>query len=479
MEEIVVAGVKIPQTDWEQTPESVQEIVRQLATRLSNLEEQLGLNSKTSSKPPSSDPPSQPKDPRPKRKRQRGGQPGHQGFGRKLYDTSECREVFKHKPEYCRSCGHTLQGEDPHPYRHQIVEIPPVKPEVDEHQLHALECECCGTITRAELPKEVNRKGYGERVRAIVGLLSGAYRLSHQQVQELLSTLWNLPMSTGSINRIRQEVSEAVSESVTAAIAYVQQSEQAHIDETSWRQHNGDGENSERKQAWLWVATTGTVSVYQVRLDRRQDSAKRLLSETYTGIVISDRYSGYSWLPVEQRQICWAHLQRDLARIAERTGAAGELGRALLRLTRRFWHWWQRVRDGTLSWPLFKQAVAHLRRRFRARLQEAVAVGAAPQEKTPWARTVRTCAKLLKVEPALWTFVRCPGVEPTNNRAERALRPAVIWRRVSLGSQSLAGSQFVSRMLTVVMTLRAQGRSVLDFLVQALRSESPSLIPSA
>ena len=125
-----------------------------------------------------------------------------------------------------------------------------------------------------------------------------------------------------------------------------------------------------------------------------------------------------------------------------------------------------------------------LRAGFKAELEAAAALPIAKGEKTPLAKTVRTCRKLLTVEPALWTFAYNPGIEPTNNEAERALRPAVIWRRTSFGSQSQAGSQFVARMLTVTASLKAQNRNVLDFLTQACRNArlqlpTPSLIPES
>lgn len=193
--------------------------------------------------------------------------------------------------------------------------------------------------------------------------------------------------------------------------------------------------------------------------------------------------SAYNGLNLEQRQLCWAHLKRDLTQIAERSGVAGQLGQALLEQQRLLFAHWYRVRDGTLSRMDFAQVVQPIRGKFHQLLIEGVGYDIAPEEKTPLAKTVRTCQHLLKSEPALWTFVTTEGVEPTNNAAERALRPAVLWRKNSFGSQSEAGSLFVSRMLTVVTSLRAQNRSVLEYLVQACRAtrqgqSTPSLLPT-
>ncbi len=170
--------------------------------------------------------------------------------------------------------------------------------------------------------------------------------------------------------------------------------------------------------------------------------------------------------------------------MAQRTGASTEIGEALLFRERRLFRWWHRVRDGTLSREDFMTLVQPLRQGVKAELQSAADLLIAEREKTPLAKTVRTPRQLLKIESALWTFVHTPGVEPTNNTAERALRPAVIWRRTSFGSQSRAGSLFVARMLTVVMSLKAQLKDVLDFLVLSCHAARfgqtpPSLIPQS
>lgn len=216
-------------------------------------------------------------------------------------------------------------------------------------------------------------------------------------------------------------------------------------------------------------------------LSRSKASAQQILGEDFDGY-FSDRYSSYSWLDPQRRQVCWAHLLRDFQAIAERSGASHEIGKALLRRGYRLFHWWHRVRDGTLSHKLFLEAVVHLRIAFVAELESAANLEIAPKEKTPLAKTVRTCAKILELEVALWTFVYVQGVEPTNNGSEQALRPAVIWQYTSFGSQSKAGSEFVERMLTVSATLKAQNRSVLEFLSQSCQSarlgiEGPSLLP--
>jgi transposase len=222
--------------------------------------------------------------------------------------------------------------------------------------------------------------------------------------------------------------------------------------------------------------------VFRVSLQRSQQAAKDLIGEGFTGIVHSDRYRAYNWLPVHQRQVCWAHLKRDFTQIAERRGVSQDIGNALLARQRRFFRWWHRGRDGTITREQWVEAVAYWREGFKAELEAACALPIGVNEKSPLAKSVRTLREILKVEDALWTFVETLGVEPTNNTAERALRSGVIWRRTTQGSQSSGGSKFVGRILTVTTFLKAQNRNAWDFLSEALRAQrlglpAPSLLP--
>ncbi|XGV96675.1 MAG: IS66 family transposase [Leptolyngbya sp. BL-A-14] len=488
---------EISQTDWAKTPESVKQLVANLVGRMESIErqyeelkaenqllkEQIKQNSKNSSKPPSQDLGKGFKAKEQQgNKKKPGAQPGHAGHERPLYPSEHCQSVKEHYPEHCMECGESLTGADSEPYRFQVVEIPPVEPEVREHRFHALRCERCGRDTRAWDEGIINGSGYGERVAAHVAVLSGQYRQSHRMVQELLDELFGVKLSIGSINHLRQESADAVAQVVAAAHQYVQAQGNVNLDETSFAQGNGDGKNPNGRKGWLWVMVTPWVSYFAVCLGRSQAVCQQLLGETFKGIVNSDRFSGYNALAMEGRQLCWAHLKRDFTRIAERTGVAGELGKALLEQQKLLFEHWYRIRDGTLSRSEFVSVVTPIRQRVQTLLIEGAGYPIAKDEKTPLAKTVRTCQQLLKVEPALWTFVTTEGIEPTNNAAERALRPAVLWRKNSFGSQSEAGSLFVSRMLTVVTTLRAQNRPVLAYLVEACRAarqgqSAPSLLP--
>lgn len=297
-----------------------------------------------------------------------------------------------------------------------------------------------------------------------------------------MSDFFGVKMSVGSVNRLRTEVSEAVSAPVDEAQTYIQSAAIVGADETGFQQGNADGQNPHQKRTWLWVAVTPLVSFFSLMLARSTTASQDLLGQDFSGILNSDRYSAYNWLDVGQRQLCWAHLKREFTKISERSGVSRQIGRDLLAQQKKLFRLWHRVRDGTLSQTQFRSLVSPIQERVRSLLSSGADYQIGFQEKTPLAKTVRTCRQLLKVEPALWLFVTIEGLEPTNNAAERAIRPAVLWRRTSFGSQSEAESIFVARMLTVVTSLRSQNRSVLEFMSDSIRaarqgSSPPSLLP--
>jgi hypothetical protein len=489
--------IEIPPFDWEKTPTSVKKLVEQMWQRIEKLEQQqaellaahqqvlekVNRTSKNSSSPPSQDPPGFGNKPqKQKSSKKRGGQPGHEGHSRDLHPIEKCSSVIDHHPTTCSICGESLRGEDENPYRHQIVDIPPIEPIVIEHRLHSFTCKKCGTSTRATLPESVNPSGYGVRVVAMVALLSGVYRNSQRMVQSAMADLFGISMSLGTVNTLRQEANDAVANCVEQAKLYVQQQPVVGADETGFNQGNIDGCNPKQRQAWLWVAVTPLVTFFEIALTRCTQAAKNLLSENFAGILNSDRHGAYNWIDIERRQLCWAHLRREFIKISERPGVSKELGTALVKQQEKLFELWHRVRDGTLPRCDFIRSVQDIRFDIKVTLHEAADYEITTREKTPLAKTVRTCRQLLKVEPAMWLFVTTEGVEPTNNAAERAIRPAVIWRRTSFGSQTQAGSAFVSRMLTVVTTLKSQQRNVLEFITHAVVAArfgqpAPCLLP--
>ncbi|MGH9958290.1 MAG: IS66 family transposase [Pyrinomonadaceae bacterium] len=489
--------------DWQHIPESVQRFIFSLLERLSTVEhrlaaveeenrllkqqnqllkERLASNSSNSSRPPSSDATTQSRQNKESTGRKRGAQPGHTAHHRQLIPVEQCQKVVDHYPKQCRGCGSALRGTDSEPLRHQVVEIPPVTPYVEEHRLHRLCCLQCGVCTCAPWPEGVPTTGYGPRLVAIVAVLSGLYRLSERMAQEAISDLFGVEICVGSIDRLRQEASLAVAAPVEQARLFVQQQEVVHADETGFVQGNADGANPDKRKAWLWVAATISVIAFRLSLSRGADAARQMLGEMLTAVLISDRWHAYNWIDLRQRQLCWAHLKREFQKIAERGGESRRIGEALLAEEKKLLAYFNRVRDGTLARSTFRVYAGAIRQRITALLEEGAGYRLKRGDKSERARTARTCRELLKVERAMWLFVRREGVEPTNNAAERAIRPAVLWRRTSFGAQSAEGSEFVARMLTVVMSLRAQQRNVLEYMVEACQAArrnatAPSLLP--
>ncbi len=444
--------------------------VAALTQREAELKAKLSENSQNSSRPPSSDPPGVSKPVR-KRKggRRRGAQPGHKGVARKLLPLEQVDDIKDHKPSQCRRCGEGLDGEDPSPTRHQITDIPPITPSTVEHRLHRLSCDRCGAETRAELPSDVPQGAFGPRLQALVAVLSGCYRLSKRNIEQMLSDCFGVVLSLGSVKALENAASGALAKRVEEAREHVKTQAQVNLDETGWR--------CENKRAWLWTAVAGTVAVFLIRCSRGARVAKELVGELYHGIASTDRYSGYTWLPLRQRQICWAHLKRDFQKIADMGGSAAAIGYELSACRKKLFKLWWRVRDGTLKRSSFRTYVSPIRQEIGRLLRQGTACDVS--------KASGMCKKILTVEMALWTFVRVPGIDPTNNAAERSLRHAVIWRKTSFGTQSETGRVFVERMLTVVTTLRLQGRSVLEYVATACaaalegREAPPLLQPSA
>jgi len=468
-------GLPISSEDWARTPPAVQAVVLMLweevqllraevatlKARVAMLEERLGQNSQNSSRPPSSDPVHLQRPQRKPSGRKPGGQPGHEGSGRFLRPPEQVDEVIEVRPEVCACCGAKLKGIDPHPMRHQVTELPPVQAKVTEYQLHTLSCARCGTSTTAPLPDGVPKGSFGVRVQALVSLLTGAYRLSKRNVRDLLEDSFGVDLSLGSVCPLEQATSDAIAAPVEEALSYVQTQPLVNMDETGWRQDN--------RRAWLWTAVTALVSVFVIRASRGSKVVRELLGQTFNGVVGSDRWSAYSFLPLPHRQVCWGHLKREFQAFVDRGGPSAPIGQALLTQVDQTFDWWYRVRDGTLTRSTFRVYMGPVKSRVRELLRQGQACA--------HAKTASTCREILKIEPALWTFVRKEGVEPTNNAAERALRHGVLWRKSSFGTQCEAGSRFVERMMTVVTSLRQQKRNVLDYLTAACEAHMRGEVP--
>jgi transposase len=431
-----------------------------LRARLAHLEQQVQAvtaqadrTSANSSRPPSADPPHAP--PRPPRRptgRRRGAQPGHAAHQRRILPPEQVDHAADHWPASCRHCRAPLApGPDREvgdPARHQVVEAPPVRVTVTDHYLHRLRCARCRGLTRAELPPAAPPGPFGPRLQAIVALLSSRYRLSRREVAAVCADLLGADLCVGSVDALCRATSQALAGPVAQVQAAVRQAGVANADETEWRQAG--------QRRWLWVVVTAAATVFTVARSRGSTVIKGLLGEAFAGILGSDRWSAYGWVEPTRRQVCWAHLKRDFQALVDWGGAATPIGAAALALLDPLFDAWHQARADPAAAARLAETVAPTQGAFRMLLE----VG----QRSPSPKAAGLCRSLLRLWPALWTFVTEPGVDPTNNAAERAVRPAVLWRKGSFGSQSDEGALFVARLLSVAATCRQRDRSLLAYL---------------
>ncbi len=448
------------------------ERIAQLEQQVRDLEARLGQNASNSSLPPSANPPSAPKPVVKKRTgRKTGGQPGHPGQSRLRLPRARVQHTIALVPSQCERCRAPLAAQpgpdDPEPSWHQFAELPRLAAVVTEFQGHARTCAGCGHVTRERIPAALRAHTFGPRLSAALGYLSGSQHLSHRGLEEATEALFEVPIALGSVGSLQEELSQALAAPHQEIAQVVQQAEVKHVDETGWKQAG--------QKRWLWAAVTAGAAYFLVQAGRGAKALRGLLGAVIRGVVCSDRWSAYQVIPLDRRQVCWAHLKRDFQALVDRGGAGAAIGADLLFHTDLLFHLWYQVRDGTRRRRWLQRQLAWLRPEVRALLQSGAACGCA--------ETAGTCAKILEVEEALWTFARVEGLEPTNNAAERALRPAVLRRKRSFGNHSEAGCQYVSRLLSVVQTRQRQGRSVLEYLQQALEAHrhglpTPTLFPT-
>lgn len=459
-------------SDKPQTLEECHQVIDSLVTHVALLTEQfnllqerLNLNSRNSSKPPSSDGPGAGMNRAQRRasQRKRGAQKGHTGSWRATLPADQVNAVHECPPPPQCPCGGTVAVRGK-PYRHQVFDIPPVQADVQEYRLYTGACSTCGKTHRAALPPGVPSGQIGPRALALIGVLGSQYHLTQFKVRNLLAHVLGVNFSVGAISQAHGKVAQALHAPVSEAATFIAQSPVLHMDETRYPR--------EGVTNWTWAAVQPKLAVFSILPSRARYVAQGLLGaaegQQPKGVVVSDRYSAYAFIDAAQRQVCWAHLLRDFTRIAERAGPAGKVGRRLLAQAWVLFRWCDQGRDAV--------KFARLQRRVHRTLTQG--------SNLVCTRTSATCANLLKIWPALWTFVGNPDVPPTNNAAERAIRSVVLKRKISGPTRSKRGDDFVARSYTVMESCLRQGRSFLDFTHQAVLAwingaRHPSLVPVA
>jgi transposase len=394
-------------------------------------------DSKNSDRPPSTNSPFKKKPSDPEKKGKPGASKGHPGHRQVLLTPQVIVPV---KPERCK-CGNT-HFPVTHPfYTHQSIELPPIQMKVTHFVLHEGTCPRCGRLNKAQVPHE-HESGYGPRLTALIAEMSGCHGNSRGSVQTFLRSVFGLSISRGAIQRVIDRTSEAIKPLYEAIGQVARQAKVNYVDETPWFQ-NG-------VLMWLWVMVNPSVAFFKVQTSRSKEAFKALV-DNWAGILVSDGYGAYrNW--VNAQQACLAHLIRRATGLSQRHDPElAWFGRRTLAELQRLISWAHAPpTKGEAS--MWYARMVHLIARYRGRKDDGG----------------RFARHLQKLMGDLWLFLLEDGVEPTNNRAERALRFAVIWRRLMQGTSSEKGDRWVERILSVKETCRLKGMSTFDVLVDAV-----------
>jgi len=406
--------------------ESLENVVRKLSQRLK-------MDSTNSSLPPSTDWRGRVRGATSERTgRARGGQPGHVGRTRRRFPPSQIDHTEPIIPDRCGGCRRPLRGKAELVDSHQVVEVPIEPAEVTEYQRFRRTC-VCGHATTGELPAGVTRGCVGPRLQAVVATLTGRYRLSRREARDAVAVLFGpkAELALGTVVALEARTSAALEDVHREALAAVRSAPATNVDETSWREAKG--------KAWLWGAATPKLAVFHIDLNRSRAAFERLMGGGYRGVIGTDRWTSYHGHPATRRALCWAHLKRNFQALVDfGSKEARAIGRAGLRCEKQVSSLWRRYQRGELA----HASLRVLLHPARSKLERALLRGRRCSD----SKAASLCRDVLKRHTSLWTFARREGVEPTNNRAERALRKAVLWRKGSFGSDSATGSLIQCKM---------------------------------
>jgi len=466
---------------YEAGKEAVIKALIEMGTKVKTLEEQLlalqkqiaslSTNSTNSSKPPSSDGPKVVKPKKKKSPRSPGGQKGHKGHKRELRPVEEMQDVHDHYPQSCRKCNAPLDPEScpetSEPERYQTFELPEIKPIMEEHRCHELGCTC-GHRTRAELPPEVAQSQFDPRVHAAIAYLTSVHKIGRRGIVEIMNTLFGLSLCLGTVCNCIERVSPELEAAAEQARQTLLESDTLNIDETGWK-CKGD-------RRYLWVFVSPLVVYFSIAASRGAKVLRSVLGDVFHGVITSDDHSAYrSYQKKGLWQLCWAHIIRKLKALKDGRASpdAYIFSRNMLKEVGQILGCWHAFREGYITREQLLNATTLMRARMKKYCQKYLA---SPDEE------VRTRAKrLFDNWDHLFLFLTHEGVEPTNNIAERNLRPAVQWRKLCFGNQSEAGERFTERILTVTRTCQLRGKNPFHFLADLMEAAfkatpRPSLI---
>jgi transposase len=463
--------------------EKIGDLQKEIADRdkkIADLEHQLAgrkKDSTNSSKPPSSDGPGAPKRIHPQRERsgrKPGGQKGHPGRHRPLAPIEQVSQFVAVLPDSCNHCGHAFPKDRKKlrtvgdVQRHQVTELPEITPEITEYQFPEVVCPKCEQTTRAPIPAAI-RGHFGPKLAALSSYLTVVCRTPRRKVEELLGNVLGISISLGSAQKLIEETSAALEAPYQELENQLRHEPVLNSDETGWSKGG--------EKRWLWGLVASTFVFFVVAKTRSSEVLRRLLGAEFRGILCSDRFAAYIKYHANGiAQFCWAHLKRDLLGIKElgRTTDADRFARNALALHARLFRLWHCFRAGKIDRAELNQRSIPLEKQFFA-LGERYLDSDDAEVRALAAAFFWHCDRL-------FTFIAHPGVEPTNNVSERALRTAVQWRKICFGNRSEGGEKATARLLTAAGTCTMQKRNLLDFLAEAIRCyrsglPAPSLLP--
>ena len=431
----------------------LREEVLLLRAQVKELLEKLNTNSNNSSKPPSQDSNRQKRTNKPTGKT-RGGQIGHKGHGRQLISEEEVNQIIDVKPHSCpNGCSVGFDAQSIFIEVRQVFELPEIAIEVTQYNIHTCKCNFCGKTVKAEVPAEA-KFGFGPRAMGFITLLSGECKMSKRCVALLMGRL-GMRICTGAVCKIHARAVFILKAAWGEIKEFTLKEAHLNGDESSW--------NSMGKKKWIWAAIGQRSAFFQIDPSRSGQAFHRVFG-SYQGAMTTDRYSAYN-IHQGERQVCWSHLKRDFEKVAEREGKDSFIGKQLIEKTKQLFTIWHAFKAKDFDRE-------ELKVRMKSGVQEDVKIllqyGAINDALN--SKTKSLCWDLLNRFASLWLFTEKEGIEPTNNAAERAIRSAVIWRRLSLGTKSQTGEHFVERMLTVVETLNRQAKNVFGYLVDCFKA---------
>ena len=429
-----------------------------LRAKIQELEEKLGTNSRNSSKSPSQDPYRKRTGKRKPSGKKQGAQKGHQGHTRATVPSEKVSEFREVHPSSCPHCGGNEFVHEPICTEiRQVTELPEIRPHVTQFNIHTDRCACCSQAVKADIPREAE-SAFGPRLKGFITLLSGEVGVTKRKIVSLVGYL-NIKISLGSVCNIHHLAGKILESAYETIKAHTLQQSALNADETSWYVKG--------KRQWLWVITGAKSAFFKIDSRRSAEAFQRVFGEgSQLKPLITDRYGSYNCYE-GPRQYCWSHVDRDFAKIEERGDIDGLIGKRLQEEADEVFLYWRHFQEGYLT---RNELQAHVETFIVPTLKALLLIGSAGQGLN--SKTRGTCKSLLSHFERLWTYLYHEEVEPTNNLAERDLRPSVIQRKLSYGTQAELGSLFVERILSVVVTFKKQIKNTFQYLADCFQAHS-------